>query len=142
MYSPKVFMVNQPNRLDDSTHTAQDELLDQEIEISDSDRPVSRSELSDRNIGTGERVNRTTKTRATGSVPTAGDIDANAYQAQVVGEEAVGGTTPTPDQDSTEALAEAAGIEVRDRKPIQTRDDLERRDQNRWQLDPDSAADH
>lgn len=138
-------MVNQPNRLDDSTHTAQDELLDQEIEISnisDSDRPVSRSELSDRNIGTGERVNRTTKTRATGSVPTAGDIDANAYQAQVVGEEAVGGTTPTPDQDSTDALAEAAGIEVRDRKPIQTRDDLERRDQNRWQLDPDSAEDH
>lgn len=136
-------MANQSKRLsDDKTHAAQDEMLEQERNVATGDHPASLSDISDRNVGTGERINRTTQTRAAGSVPTAGDIDVDDYQAQVSGEEAVGGTTPTPDQDSTDALAEAVGIEVRDGKPIQTRDDLDRRDQNRWELDPDSADDH
>ncbi len=63
------------------------------------------------------------------------------YQAAVSGEEAVGGTAPTPDQDDTENLAVAAGIEVRDRHPLHTRDLLEQRDDRRWELDPDSDSD-
>lgn len=63
------------------------------------------------------------------------------YQADVSGEEAVGGTAPTPDQDDTEELATAAGIETRDRHPIRTHDLLEQRDEQRWELDPDSAGD-
>lgn len=134
----RITMANQPNQ---DPLVGQDEILDQERDTPNGTGhpPAHLSDISDRNVEAGERINRTTQTRATGDVPTGGDIEADPYQAQVMGEEAVGGTTPTPGQDSTEALADAAGIEVRDGKPIQTRDDLERRDQDRWELDPDSA---
>ncbi len=41
---------------------------------------------------------------------TGGDLDDNLYQAEVVGEEAVGGQTPTPDQNVTEKLLQATPI--------------------------------
>ena len=73
---------------------------------------------------------------------TGGDVDDNVYQAEVVGEEAVGGQTPTPDQNVSEQLLEAMGIASVEGESVHTREKLERRDQSRWELDPLSAEDY
>ncbi len=73
---------------------------------------------------------------------TGGDLDDNLYQAEVVGEEAVGGQTPTPDQNVTEKLLQAMGVASVDGEPVQTKEKLERRDRVRWELDPLSSEDY
>lgn len=73
---------------------------------------------------------------------TGGDVDANPEDANTVGEEAVGGTVSTPDQDVIDELAAAVGIETDDRAYLRTADMLERRDNRRWELDPKSAEDY
>lgn len=70
-----------------------------------------------------------------------GDIDAAWEDSDQSGEESVGGTTPTPDQDIVEELGEAFGIDYSDEEPLGTADKLEARDRNRWELDPASAED-
>ena len=73
---------------------------------------------------------------------TGGDVDDNVYQAEVVGEEAVGGQTPTPDQNVTEELLQAMGIASVEGESVNTREKLELRDQSRWELDPLSSEDY
>lgn len=73
---------------------------------------------------------------------TGGDIDANYEQAAVVGDEAVGGTVATPDQDIVEELAAAVGVEIHDQTPLAVNDMLEHRDDQRWELDPKSSEDY
>ncbi|WAL62129.1 DUF6335 family protein [Thermocoleostomius sinensis] len=76
------------------------------------------------------------------SVLTGGDIDANYEEASAVGDEAVGGTAATPDQDIVENLAAAAGVELDDRTDVRINDLLEERDDRRWELNPESAEDY
>ena len=73
---------------------------------------------------------------------TGGDLDDNVYQAEVVGEEAVGGQTPTPDQNVSEELLEAMGIASKDGESVNTREKLDGRDRSRWELDPLSSEDY
>jgi Family of unknown function (DUF6335) len=73
---------------------------------------------------------------------TGGDIDANYEQASVVGDEAVGGTVATPDQDIVDDLGAAVGLEMDDRAFLRTNEILEQRDDRRWELDPKSAEDY
>ncbi len=73
---------------------------------------------------------------------TGGDLDDNVYQAEVVGEEAVGGQTPTPDQNVSEELLQAMGIASVEGESVNTREKLELRDQSRWELDPLSSEDY
>lgn len=73
---------------------------------------------------------------------TGGDVDANPEDADAVGEEAVGGTVATPDQDVVEELAAAVGIQTDDRSYLRTNDMLEERDDRRWELNPESAEDY
>jgi hypothetical protein len=70
-----------------------------------------------------------------------GDIDARWEEASVSGEEAVGGETPTPDQDRVEELGEAMGIEYDLDEPLRTEEKLAARDEHRWELNPASAED-
>lgn len=74
-------------------------------------------------------------------VLTGGDIDAAWDQANV-GDEAVGGTVATPDQNVVEDLAVAVGLEMDDRAYLRTVDILEERDDNRWELDPMASEDY
>lgn len=76
------------------------------------------------------------------AVLTGGDIDANYEQASVVGDEAVGGTVATPDQDVIDELGAAVGLEMDDRSFLRTGDMLEQRDDRRWELDPQSSEDY
>lgn len=73
---------------------------------------------------------------------TGGDVDANYEQAEAVGDEAVGGTVPTPDQDVVDELASAVGIEIDDRSFLRTGEMLDQRDDRRWELDPKSSEDY
>ncbi len=75
-------------------------------------------------------------------IVTGGDIDANLEQAEMSGEEAVGGTSPTPDQNNVDELAAAVGTEVLDQQDRYATDELNQRDSQRWELDPKSSEDY
>lgn len=68
-----------------------------------------------------------------------GDLDA-AWDASVqAGDEAVGGSVITPDQDIVENLGEAVGLPYADDEPLNTEEKLLKRDRARWELNPESA---
>ncbi len=68
--------------------------------------------------------------------------DVEAAWDQDTGEETVGGSNPTPDQDRVDELGQAAGITYSDTEPLHTTEKVERRDDKRWELDPASAEDY
>jgi len=70
-----------------------------------------------------------------------GDLDAAWELANVGGEEAVGGSVPTPDQDVVDELGEAAGLTYEDDEPLNSDKKVLERDRNRWELNPASAQD-
>jgi hypothetical protein len=67
-----------------------------------------------------------------------GDIDA-AWDRADVGEETVGGSSPTPDQDVVDQLGEAVGLTYEDNEPLDTERKVAKRDDRRWELDPASS---
>lgn len=73
---------------------------------------------------------------------TGGDVDAYWQDADAVGDEAVGGSVSTPDQNVTEELEAAVGLEMADSEFLHTNDILEDRDGDRWELDPKSSEDY
>lgn len=70
-----------------------------------------------------------------------GDLDASWQTANVSGEETVGGSVPTPDQDVVDELGAAAGLQYRDDEPLNSDKKILDRDRNRWELNPASADD-
>ena len=70
-----------------------------------------------------------------------GDIDADWAGADV-GDETVGGSAPTPDQDVVEEIGEALGVTYEDNEPLHTTEKVEERDRKRWELDPASSEDY
>lgn len=76
------------------------------------------------------------------AVLTGGDIDANYEQANAVGDEAVGGTAATPDQDIVDELGAAVGLEMADQEWLHTDEILNVRDDRRWELEPKSSEDY
>lgn len=73
---------------------------------------------------------------------TGGDLDANYEQANAVGDEAVGGTAPTPDQDNVDELGKAVGLDMDDRAFLRGTEIVEERDDRRWELEPKSSEDY
>lgn len=71
-----------------------------------------------------------------------GDIDAAWDDSIVAGEESVGGSAPTPDQDNVDELGEAAGLTYRDEEALNSDRKILDRDRHRWELDPKSADDN
>jgi hypothetical protein len=70
-----------------------------------------------------------------------GDVDAAWEYSDQSGEESVGGSVATPDQDVVEELGEALGITYNDDEELDTAEKLGERDLNRWELNPASAMD-
>lgn len=103
---------------------------------------LSTEELTDRDTGFGRVLHQLRDESAMGLAPTGGDIDVNQYQAKVSGEEAVGGTAPTPDQNVVEDLATAEGISTPDEHPLRTLRMMQARDTRRWEMDPESSEDY
>ena len=67
-----------------------------------------------------------------------GDVDAT-WSGTDDGEEAVGGSTPTPDQDVVDELGKAVGITYDDAEPLRFGDKVADRDVQRWELNPASS---
>ena len=70
-----------------------------------------------------------------------GDVDAASDQPDG-GDESVGGSTPTPDQDVVDELGRAAGVTYADDEPLRPEEKEAERDDDRWELDPASAEDY
>lgn len=68
-----------------------------------------------------------------------GDLDAAWQDANQSGEETVGGSVPTPDQDQVDELGKAAGLTYNDDEPLHSEEKLLSRDRKRWELNPASA---
>jgi hypothetical protein len=70
-----------------------------------------------------------------------GDVDAAWEDSIQAGEESVGGSVSTPDQDIVDEIGEAAGLSYRDDEPLDSDKKILDRDRNRWELNPASADD-
>ena len=70
-----------------------------------------------------------------------GDVDAAWEDSVVAGEESVGGSVSTPDQDNVDELGEAAGLTYKDDEPLNSDQKILERDRKRWELNPASADD-
>lgn len=70
---------------------------------------------------------------------TGGDVDADWQRAEASGEEAVGGSVATPDQDSVDEIGRALGVEMPDEEELRMSTDiLHDRDRFRWHLESDA----
>ncbi|CAN5454808.1 hypothetical protein BH10ACI3_BH10ACI3_25040 [soil metagenome] len=69
-----------------------------------------------------------------------GDIDADWEEVNTSGSESVFGHNPTPDQSDVEANAHAMGINFEDGEPLDFTKKMEKRDEDRYELDEDSKT--
>jgi hypothetical protein len=71
---------------------------------------------------------------STGPELSGGDLDADWRRAASVGEEAVGGSVATPDQDIVDELGDALGVPRAPDEEVRTSEEiLEGRDRSRWE---------
>jgi hypothetical protein len=89
--------------------------------------------------GSGDLLQDLLEHNAQGPQLSGGDIDAAWDSSIVSGEESVGGTVSTPDQDVVDELGEAVGITYDDDEELNTEEKLGKRDRERWEMDPRSA---
>ena len=76
----------------------------------------------------------------TSPVLTGGDPDADWVGAYSAGDEAVGGSAATPDQDIVDEIGRALGVEQESDAEVRTSDEiLKFRDRFRWHLERDAA---
>ena len=76
----------------------------------------------------------------TSPVLTGGDPDADWVRAYSSGDEAVGGSVATPDQDVVDEIGRALGVEQESDAPVRMSDEiLKFRDRFRWHLERDAA---
>lgn len=79
---------------------------------------------------------------AVSPVLSGGDVDAAWQDAEANGEESVGGSVATPDQDLVDEIGRAVGVERQDNQELHASSEImEKRDHNRWELDRRSADD-
>jgi hypothetical protein len=72
---------------------------------------------------------------------TGGDVDADWQRAGSSGEEAVGGSVATPDQDVVDEIGEALGVAQDPEAEVTTSEEiLRRRDRLRWHLELEADA--
>jgi len=77
----------------------------------------------------------------TGPAATAGDLDADWQRAESSGEEAVGGSVSTPDQDVVDEIGHALGVEQPPQAPVRSSEEiLEDRDRRYWELERRAAG--
>ena len=69
-----------------------------------------------------------------------GDPDASWEDVNDSGEESVAGDNPTPDQSLVEENARAVGVSFEDNEELEFIDKIERRDRDRFELDPRSKT--
>lgn len=74
------------------------------------------------------------------AILSAGDLDVTP-DISSSGEETMGGSNPTPDQDNVDEIGEATGLTFEDSEQLRG-EKVYDRDSNRWELDPASSEDY
>lgn len=97
------------------------DLMDEEIR----EAPRAPSEL----------IERLEEHNSTSPRDTGGDIDADWEESKDDGAETFAGHNPTPDQSDAEANAHAYGLDYQDNEPMDLLEKMEKRDENRWELE-------
>jgi hypothetical protein len=69
-----------------------------------------------------------------------GDLDATWEDVNESGSESVTGDNPTPDQSLVEENAQAVGVSFEDNEELDFLEKIEKRDRNRFELDPRSKT--
>ncbi len=99
-------------------------------------RPVSVPEEIEERTGVAELLGELASHPETGPVLTGGDVDADWMRAHLSGEEAVGGSVATPDQDVVDEIGRALGVEQAPDAPVRTSQEILRdRDRFRWHIE-------
>ena len=104
---------------------------------------TSRKEaIDDAPSGSDELLERLDENNAASPADSGGDIDADWEEVNTTGSEAVFGHNPTPDQSNVEANAHAMGINFEDNEPLDFVRKLEKRDEDRFELNESSKSDN
>ncbi len=72
----------------------------------------------------------------------AGDVDVDENEASASGDDTAGGDNTSPGQGMVDENGHAAGIDYDEGEPLHTTIKVELRDQNRWEMNPESAEDY
>jgi hypothetical protein len=76
----------------------------------------------------------------TGPLLSGGDVDADWQRAQSTGEEAVGGSVATPDQDVVDEIGRALGVEQEPDAEVRVSEEiLEERRRHYWHIEREAA---
>lgn len=76
----------------------------------------------------------------TSPILSGGDVDADWMQAEGTGEETVGGSVATPDQDVVDEIGRALGVEQAPDEHVRTSDEILReRARRRWDMERAAA---
>jgi hypothetical protein len=77
----------------------------------------------------------------TSPVLTGGDVDADWQGASAAGDEAVGGSTATPDQDIVDEIGSALGVDRAEEEELTTSEEILRaRDRRRWEIEAEAEG--
>jgi len=88
-----------------------------------------------------ERLRDATEHHESSARLSGGDVDADWQRAQSSGEETVGGSVATPDQDVVDEIGQALGVEQAPDAPVVTSEEILReRDRRYWQLERRAAG--
>lgn len=111
-----------------------------DVYLPEADIAADLEERQGRGAEDNELLQKLEEHHAESPILSGGDVDA-AWDQAGVGDETVGGTAVTPDQDVVDELGEAVGLTYEDDEPLDTDGKLAERDRDRWELDPASATD-
>ena len=116
---------------------------DTQIETPVADASVEAARLEDIEdvpYAPDELLERLDENHAASPADSGGDIDAQWEEVNTSGSEAVFGHNPTPDQSNVEANAHAMGINFEDNEPLDFVKKIEKRDEDRFELDEASKS--
>ena len=91
--------------------------------------------------GSAELAERLRQNTSTNPGLSGGDVDARWEDAEGSGDEAAGGSMPTPGQDVVEEIGRAIGVTYADDEPLKAGEKERARDKKRFELDPASSDD-
>jgi hypothetical protein len=103
-------------------------------------RPEAARAVEPERGETGELLAERLSHQESSPVLTGGDVDADWQGATGTGEEAVGGSVATPDQDVVDELGRALGVEQQADAEVRTSEEMLRaRDRHYWHLERQAA---
>jgi len=98
------------------------------------------SEIDDAPRDSEELEQRLRENHSASPADSGGDIDAQWEEVNTTGSESVFGDNPTPDQSDVEANAHAMGVDFQDNEPLDFINKVQKRDEDRFELNESSKA--